>query len=424
MLDPVSNATLEYVAQQYVEDSALLRNARSGLVRSGDIRLRDLKRHDERLSAHLDGLALAGEMGRRLVSRALENPGKGELFTAAVCALRERRLDELTKLLALAEALPEARAGLYSAFGWVSAQCLRGVAAALLDAKASYHRAIGLVACGMHGVDAGLALTTALSETDAALVAVAIRLAGQSGRTDLLPQCLDRLRAEVPGHRFLAARSAVLLGDHGIALDSLQDMALAPGAYQAPAVGLLLKTVPLSRAHEVLTTLARDPSQTRVTLHGIASAGDPRYVDWLLARMQDPTCARLAGHAFNVVTGADLSDRHLDTNPPADDSPASEGALHADSAAAVEDEDESLPWPCPAKTAAWWNENGDTFPPSVRHFMGQAVTRAHCLAVLRSGRQRSRAAAAEYLRLLSPSSSSFNVAAPAWRQERLIEAAI
>jgi len=56
----------------------------------------------------------------------------------------------------------------------------------------------------------------------------------------------------------------------------------------------------------------------------------------------------------------------------------------------------------------------------VRHFMGEPPTTAHGLSVLRTGFQRQRAAAAEYLCLLNPGTPLFNVAAPARRQQRVL----
>ncbi|HSC65864.1 MAG TPA: hypothetical protein VLD35_19650, partial [Caldimonas sp.] len=84
------------------------------------------------------------------------------------------------------------------------------------------------------------------------------------------------------------------------------------------------------------------------------------------------------------------------------------------------DEDDSLPWPDPAKVLAWWRANGPRFGHGRRYFMGAEPTRESCLEVLRTGFQRQRSAAAEHLALLAPATPPFNVAAPAWRQHRLL----
>ena len=86
------------------------------------------------------------------------------------------------------------------------------------------------------------------------------------------------------------------------------------------------------------------------------------------------------------------------------------------------DEDESLPWPDPEKIAAWWRAHGAKFASGTRYFMGDVPTPATCLEVLKTGFQRQRIAAAEYLTLLTPGTPLFNTAAPTWRQQRLLAA--
>jgi hypothetical protein len=56
------------------------------------------------------------------------------------------------------------------------------------------------------------------------------------------------------------------------------------------------------------------------------------------------------------------------------------------------------------------------------YFMGQPVTKEHCIQVLKTGYQRQRILAAQYLCLLEPGTPLFNTAAPAWRQQRLLAA--
>jgi hypothetical protein len=53
--------------------------------------------------------------------------------------------------------------------------------------------------------------------------------------------------------------------------------------------------------------------------------------------------------------------------------------------------------------------------------MGEPPSSAHALKVLREGFQRQRSAAALYLCLLKPGTPLFNIAAPAWRQQRLLD---
>ena len=70
------------VVRQHAEESANLRNMRSVLVTAPHVKLHHLRRLDDRVAAHLDGLAVAGEFGWKLCEAALENPGVGEVFAA------------------------------------------------------------------------------------------------------------------------------------------------------------------------------------------------------------------------------------------------------------------------------------------------------------------------------------------------------
>src|SRR6266404_2615395 len=115
------------IVRQHTEESAILHGVRSRLIRSPHLKLHRLRRLDDRLAAHLDGLAVAGDTAWTLCEAALEVPGPGAVFTAAVRALEDGREQGLARLLALGEALPEAEPALISAFGWVSAPTLRGI---------------------------------------------------------------------------------------------------------------------------------------------------------------------------------------------------------------------------------------------------------------------------------------------------------
>jgi hypothetical protein len=120
-----SRKPVPLVIQQHVEEAAILRGIRTVLVHAPHVRLDHLRRLDDRLAAHLHGLAVSAEFGWRLCESALENPGVGEVFVVAVRAIEDKNSSRLDKSLALAEALPEAQSGLISAFGWVSARILQ-----------------------------------------------------------------------------------------------------------------------------------------------------------------------------------------------------------------------------------------------------------------------------------------------------------
>ena len=409
------------VVMQHVEEAAHLRHVRSVLVRAPHVRLLQLGRLDERIAAHLDGIAVAGAYGAGLAQQALERPATGEVFAATVGAIADRDAERLDRLLAITEALPDSRAGLLSAFGWVSAADLQGVTRGLLEARQPWRREVGLAACAMHGVDPRTALDAALRDGDAALRARALRVAAACGRRDLADACLAALAEGDARWSVEAAWAALLFGQRAEAARALESHALDSSLEHAPrwvALRAVLKVASPSQARALLARLAKDPAQVRLLIQGVAIAGDPHYVPWLIAQMEDPRLARLVGEAFSFITGLDLAYLDLERKPPenlqfdpSDDPDDDDVAM---------DEDDSLPWPDLGKIGVWWQANGHRFAPGTRYFMGATPSPSHCLDVLKTGFQRQRMAAAEYLSLLQPGTPLFNVAAPTWRQKRLL----
>lgn len=147
-------------------------------------------------------------------------------------------------------------------------------------------------------------------------------------------------------------------------------------------------------------------------------AGDPALVPWLIRQMTQPQFARIAGESFSVLTGADLEANRLRCAAP-ENQGGPTGDLEDDAAI---DEDEGLPWPDAEKIAAWWRAEGHRFPGGRRFFIGQAPSVEGCRRVLRHGVQRQRIAAAQYLCLLQPGTKLFPTSAPAWRQQRWLDA--
>jgi uncharacterized protein (TIGR02270 family) len=406
------------VVLQHVEDAAVLRNSRSYLVSASDVKLHQLRRLDDRLAAHLDGIAVAGKHGTLLTIAALQNSGQGEIYTATVNTIESRDAVGLEKLLSGTEPLPEIQAAVVSAFGWVTAASLQGITKALLDSPNSFRRQVGLAACAMHQVNPGVALVAALNDESSALRARALRVVADLGLVNHLQACTDGLKDEDPDCAYQAARAGILLGNRGASVSALHRIALAPGPWRSRALGLLLKLQSPTDAHATLKALAQDPACIRLLIHGIGTAGDPHYVPWLIQQMQDLKLSRLAGESFSYITGLDLAYLDLERKPPEGVGFGPNDDPNDDNVAM--DEDDGLPWPDVEKVSAWWQAHGHRFATGARYFMGEPPSPGHCLDVLKNGFQRQRMAAAIYLCLLKPGTPLFNCAAPAWRQQRLL----
>ena len=410
---------LDDVVAQHAEEVVHLWLQRSALLNAPDVRLRFFNDHDERLSAHLEGLVLAGPTGWRHCEANLGSPNPGAMFGAVVIALESSDIPRLEQLLRLFAAEAVLRAGFAGAFGWVSQHFLQRTVRAWLSSSDVFRRCVGLTACAMHRVDPGLETGPWLADPAAAVRARALRAAGEFGLHTVAPRCVAALTDEDAECQFWAAWSAVLLGHRGTALDTLSRVALdAAVPHRARAFRLMLQTMDRSVAHTTLQTVAHDSAQVWWLIQGSGVAGDATYVPWLVGHMAAPETARAAGEAFTLITGADLDVLQLWRAQP--DGFESGPNENPDDENVDMDPDEGLPWPDPEKVKDWWARNSSRFAPGQRYFMGAPVTRGHCIDVLKNGYQRQRILAAHYLCLLDPGTPLFNTSAPAWRQQRLL----
>ena len=402
---------------QHVEEAAHLRHVRSLLVRAPHVRLLHLDRIDERINAHLDGIAVAGEAGIEAALRALERPGAGEIFVASVRLLENADPNRLDNIIAVAEAVPAARAGLLSAFGWARTAKLHRITDDLLRSTHAARREIGLAACAMHAIDPGQALVDGIRSDDECVRARALRVAGHLGKQSLIDACLARIHDSNDLCAYRAAESALLLGDRGESIERLEEIAAQTSAdnfLRRGALRVMLKAVASDRASACVARLARSTGEVPLVIYAAGVAGDPCYVPWLISQMDNDEFARSAGAAFSMITGADLADLRLDRSP--SDVPAT--APNDDPNVANVDlgSDHDMPWPDATKVDAWWSANGQRFASGARYFLGAPPSREACAEVLRSGFQPNRIAAAQYGSLIDPGTPLFDTSAPAWLQ--------
>lgn len=406
------------VVDQHVEDLAAHWSTRRILATSGHVALRHLARADKRIAAAQDGCVVAGKYGMDKLTRQLEESGAAPFFAIAVVALDAGDRPVFDHTVAAAETGPGGIDGVIAALGWISGSRLTGLGRELLTAAAPFRRALGLVACRLHGVDPGSPIVAGLRDSNTRVRAEALRIAGTLGKQELVSTCAAAISDDDPDCQFWAAWSALLLGNRGVTLDALTRAGEAAGPHRARAFRLSLQAMDASAAHAVLQGLARDPKQLRWLIQGSGIAGDPAYVPWVIGHMSKNETARLAGESFSLITGLDLALLDLERKPPEN---FESGPNDDPNDPNVDmDPDDGLPWPDPERIQKWWDANGARFQAGTRYFMGAPVTRAHCVDVLKNGYQRQRILAAHYLCLLEPGTPLFNTSAPAWRQQRLL----
>lgn len=426
MTSSLERPPIAAIVRRHAEDSAHLRHVRSRLIRSGQVRLFELGRHDERIAAHLDGLAVAGDEGVAACVQALAEPGRGVVFAAAVLALegRDERLFE--QLLGTAATSDHVRRGLRAAVGWVSASRLRGTVHLLLTSTQSDRRELGLAASRLHGTDPGNHLRRALTDGPVPVRCEAMRCAGEHGLRDVLATVLEAIDDAHPAIAARAAITAYLIGDRGRAAAALERLAVDPTKADAgvrdEACSLLLAGCEFLEGRQVVRRLAQSrpvaAALQRRVIRACGWLGDAQFVPWLIDLMASPLHARIAGESFALITGADLVKLVLDRRAPDD---AEGGPSDDPNDENVEpDADESLVWPDPVKVQRWWQAHAWRMPVDARSFNGAPPSVAHCTTVLIGGAQRQRFVAAMHLALLGSGRPLFPVCAPAWRQQRLL----
>jgi uncharacterized protein (TIGR02270 family) len=401
----------------YVDEASFLWLQRSHAAHAPNYSPQQFADLDERLAAHIDGLRVAGEEGWKLLEAALANESPEDFFPAAVLAI-EAKDGRFEALIERAKKAPEAVPGLISALGWVSPQFLGGQVKSLLGDPSPLKQKLGMAACALHRQDCGPALNGFVVSSVDSVKIRALRVVGELGRVDLMPQLQAALGDAKAETRFWAAWSAVLLGDRAKALDALVPCALKPGPRQMRALQLALQALEIEVGHGLLLQLAELPDAQRLRIIGAGFIGDPRYVPWLIEQMALPAVARIAAEAFVSITGADFNLDQLETMPPEgfDEGPTDD----PDDENVELPEDIALPWPDVGRIRQWWEAHQSKFQNGVRSFIGKPVTREHCVHVLKEGFQRQRIAAALYLALLEPGKCLFPTSAPAWRQQRLL----
>lgn len=412
----ISAMTNRDVLAVHVSEAAFLWRHRERAARAPHYDLMHLDRLDERLQAHLQALHMAGDTGARLADEAVAEGEPAALFVAAWLAGARADAAALARLAALAGADTGHAVALAAALCWLTAAPSSGLLRDLLAAPAALHRAIGLRVLLERRAQPRGALGRYLGDAAAPVRALAAGLAGSLKRHQDVPALLALLHDPDAGVQLAAARALALLGEEEGPAALLRCMRAAPAAPAAPAtartaVPLLACSLADATARDGIQTLARDVASLRAGIRLAGLFGDTRCVDWLLALMEDPAHARLAGEAFANMTGADLDPLTLRRDPPpghdADTDP-------------LADEDGELGWPDPPKIQDWWLRHRSAMPPGQRYLCGRPVSAAQAHHVLRHGLQRQRAQAAVELARLDTVAMEFPVhARAAWQRRRL-----
>jgi uncharacterized protein (TIGR02270 family) len=400
------------IVEQHAEEAAFLWLLRDRAVRAPHYRPDDLKRLDNRVEAHLDGLSVAGDAGWDIAwAQAEATPEPGELFAVGVLAFESGNAARIEKVLSLAVTKPELGRAVVSALGWLPANLAPGRFAPLLNHTNAAVRRIGLAGYAIRRLNPGAALEKALNDPDHFLRARALKMVGEMSYVTWLPLLKKHFTfADLPC-RFYAAWSAALIAGDSAAFAELQTIALTESQFRRLSADMAVRRLDVPAANRWLAMLASLPGHERLAIHCMSALGDPASMPRLLEWLTQPPLARAAGEAFSFMTGVDLNYERLDANQPEGFEPGpTENPLDEDVSI---DPDDGLPWPDPAKVSRWWSANSGRFTKGTRYLCGKPMTLESLQTVVQNERQRHRAAAAIELAIRQPKMPMIEVRARA-----------
>jgi len=415
---------------RHAEDTAFYWTQRSANAHSPLLRFDRLRHFDRLLTAHLDGLRVAGAVGWESALKNLQRwKGAGEAFAAYVLAIEAGDKMRLQSLWEVLQKNPDVmQDGLISALGWVAEEtALPWMDFWLPLAKFPRLQQIALRAFSIRRLKPSADLSGFFAASDAGTREAACILAGRLRLTEYLVQLQAARNDAEPAVREAAAVALLLLGQGATVLADLWRASLHWNQIAQDGKGWT-KSMANRRAQAVARYIGhalpvaypgtRDLMEripARQGLIVLAHHGDPATLPWALAAMARKDLARLAGWVVTMVTGVDLDHRRLTAAaPPADeDEDERQTPLH--------DPDVGLPWPHAEAVAAWWRDEGVQFSGGARLLFGGAASdRAHGLSLLSHSVQAARWAAALNLAQSDMNTPYLATSAPALAQQRAL----
>ncbi|MDE0851230.1 TIGR02270 family protein [Yoonia sp.] len=376
------------ILTQHVEDAAVLWERRRRAVNAPHYNAMYLSRLDEQLEAHVDGLRIAGSAGWDQAVAAFEDiQGGGEAFILSTLAFGHQDASLIPPLIELIQTDPKNfLSPAASGIGWLHRSALQGKVDPLLNSADPVARGLGIGACAVHRVDLGARLAPFLDDVTG-VKRRAVRLAGELGRADLLPQ-IQMLCDDADGETaYWAAWSAVLLGDRGTALQRLLTTALSGGPKAEHALRTALPAMGFDAGCKWLNGQPTTAETIAIKIIGYGILGDAGAVPWLITQMADTGLAQIAGESYAMITGADLEEDDLVGDKPSD-VPEMPNDDPTDHNVSLED-NENLAWATPELVAAHWQKVRSKFGQGA-WFLGRSASLGAYQFGVTAGYQRQR----------------------------------
>lgn len=306
-MEPWPADLLRDVLEEHFDEACFLWQQRQRALTSRTMNRRDLKRLDERLLAHLDGLLLGGEPAWSLIAHGLQGPGEAAARVAAFIALAldtEERID--TIYTALINAPFAVCRGVQLALRCAPGSRVKECLPRWLHAAHWRVRAVALDALSCRLEPLSEATIAELLGDHAPAVRTAAAAAAGRYHLPALLSALERLIDDTDVEvRTAALSSAVLLGSEPAAR-RCRELALAPGPLAALGFTLLGRLGAREDRDRIFAPELARPAPLPAAVGALASFGDPETLPWLIRLCAERRYAGLVTAVVQRVTGTDL----------------------------------------------------------------------------------------------------------------------
>lgn len=345
------------VVEEHMEEASFLWIEWERAQRSATLAPVQVQRiFEDRLAAHLEGLALSGAISPARLSAAAARAGDEGASFAVVHALLHRGradgVDAAVELLATAEGADVHAVG--RAFALAPARALLPRLPELLRHEQPRVRAAALSAACRGGVDVGPPLADGLGDRDADVRRAALAAVTALRRREHLAAVRALLADPDPGVRRAAMEAGLILG----APDALA--ACRAALCEGDAAALLLLALAGDGADVAAILRALDAIETRAAaLFALGFIVAPEAAEASAAACADAALGPVAAEAFAAVTGLDLVREGLASAaapPSADREEAGPDDIELRAEA-------QLPVPDPAAIRARWAARSSWFTP-------------------------------------------------------------
>lgn len=297
------------ILRNHAEGAAFLWSRRAQYLNDPTIAEADLGRIDRRLIAHLDGLIASGSQALvELRDRFNDFPEAGEAFAHLKTAIAGQEADSVTELLGIANDLPETWSGLSAAVGWSSLEQLRLFVNDWAKSPLTVARFLAVAAHSHFRIDPGEMLADFLSDPDSRVRARALRLLGEIGQLKDLDKLVSAIADSSEHERFSAARSAILLGQRGTALDFLRRRAQKDDRVGDKALELAVLADHGEEGNQWLGSIIKDKARRLAGIKISAVIKTDAVRKWLFDCASDPELSAAAGIAMRTMYDVDFDD--------------------------------------------------------------------------------------------------------------------